>query len=101
MTTASPDDIDITAIWRALRRSLPKLIILSLAVGIGAFAILSTLTPRYTSEAQIQVVAPKEAGERSSEAVASRLDKEAIKRICAAVVARSGARDHCRGAPRR
>jgi len=78
MTTASPDDIDITAIWRSLRHSLPKLIVLSLVVGIGAFAILSTLTPRYTSEAQIQVVAPKEAGDRSAEAVASRLDKEAI-----------------------
>lgn len=78
MTTASPDDIDISAIWRALRRSLPRLIALSLAVGIGAFAILSTLTPRYTSEAQIQVVAPKEPGDRSAEAVASRLDKEAI-----------------------
>lgn len=78
MNSASPDDIDISAVWRSLRRALPKLILLSLATGGLAYAVLSSFPPEYTSEAQIQVVAPRESGERSPEAVAARLDKEAI-----------------------
>lgn len=78
MNTASPDDIDISAVWRALRRALPKLILMSIAAGGIAYATLSTFPPRYTSEAQIQVVAPKEANDRSADSVAARLDKEAI-----------------------
>jgi succinoglycan biosynthesis transport protein ExoP len=85
MNSASPDDIDISAIWRALRASLPKLVLASLALGILVFASLSVLKPRYTSEAQIQVVPPERegvAGESSAtgspDAVAARLDKEAI-----------------------
>jgi uncharacterized protein involved in exopolysaccharide biosynthesis len=84
MTSASPDDIDITAIWRALRSSLPKLFLAGLAMGIIAFAAISFIVPRYTSEAQIQVVPPEreatpaEASSGSADAVAARLDKEAI-----------------------
>ncbi len=78
MNTASPDDIDISAVWRSLRRALPKLILLSLLTGGIAYAVLSTFPPRYTSEAQIQVVVPKDGGERSFDSVAARLDKEAI-----------------------
>ena len=84
MTSASPDDIDITAIWRALRSSLPKLLLSGLAMGIIAFAAISFIVPRYTSEAQIQVVPPEreatpaEASSGSADAVAARLDKEAI-----------------------
>ncbi len=84
MNAASPDDIDITAIWRALRASLPKLLIASLVIGGIAFATLSMIVPRYTSEAQLQVVpperdgAPGDRGSTSSDAVAARLDKEAI-----------------------
>ena len=78
MNTASPDDIDISAVWRSLRRALPKLILLSMVAGGIAYAVLSTFPPRYTSEAQIQVVVPKDGSERSFESVASRLDKEAI-----------------------
>ena len=78
MNTASPDDIDISAVWRSLRRALPKLILLSLLTGGLAYAALSTFPPRYTSEAQIQVVVPKDGAERSFDSVAARLDKEAI-----------------------
>lgn len=81
MNTASPDDIDITAIWRALRKSLPKVLAASLAAGLIAFAALSVVVPEYTSEAQIQVVSPeREAtpGDTSADALAARLDKEAI-----------------------
>ncbi|HEY8248888.1 MAG TPA: exopolysaccharide transport family protein [Hyphomicrobium sp.] len=78
MNTASPDDIDISAVWRSLRRALPKLILLSLLTGGIAYAVLSTFPARYTSEAQIQVVVPKDGAERSFDPVAARLDKEAI-----------------------
>jgi uncharacterized protein involved in exopolysaccharide biosynthesis len=78
MNTASPNDIEISAVWRSLRRAMLKLILLSLVAGGIAYAVLSTFPPRYTSEAQIQVVVPKDGSERSFESVASRLDKEAI-----------------------
>lgn len=78
MTTASPDDIDISAVWRSLRRALPKLIVLSLITGGITYAVLSQFPPRYTSEAQIQVVAPKDGNDRTFDSVAARLDKEAI-----------------------
>jgi uncharacterized protein involved in exopolysaccharide biosynthesis len=81
MNTASPDDIDITAIWRALRKSLPKVLAASLAAGLIAFAALTVVAPQYTSEAQIQVVSPeREAtpGDATTEALTARLDKEAI-----------------------
>jgi succinoglycan biosynthesis transport protein ExoP len=82
MNTASPDDIDISAIWHSLRRSIPKLLALSLAAGIAAYIILSLVKPEYSSEAQIQLVAPKREAQAndaaSAEAVAARMDKEAI-----------------------
>ncbi|MTD93618.1 lipopolysaccharide biosynthesis protein [Hyphomicrobium sp. xq] len=78
MTTASTDDIDLGAVWRSLRRAMPKLILLSLVTGGATYALLSQFPPRYTSEAQIQVVAPKGENDRSIDSVASRLDKEAI-----------------------
>jgi uncharacterized protein involved in exopolysaccharide biosynthesis len=81
MNAASPDDIDITAIWRALRANLPKLLVASLAIGVIAFAVLSVVVPRYTSEAQIQVVPPEREGtpgDTSFDTAAARLDKEAI-----------------------
>ncbi len=78
MNTASPDDIDISTVWRSVRRALPKLILLSLVAGGIAYAALSTFPPRYTSEAQIQVVVPKDGSDRSFDSVTSRLDKEAI-----------------------
>jgi len=78
MPPASPDDIDLGAIWRSLRRSLPLLLLLSLVTGAGTYYVLSKFPPRYTSEAQLQIVAPKDGNDRSFDAVASRLDKEAV-----------------------
>ena len=78
MNTASPDDIDISTVWRSVRRALPKLILLSLLTGGMTYAALSTFPPRYTSEAQIEVVVPKDGSDRSFDSVTSRLDKEAI-----------------------
>lgn len=81
MNTASPDDIDITAIWRSLRKSLPKLFLAAVLIGGLTFAGLSLLSPRYTAEAQLQVVSPegeRTPGDTTTESVAARLDKEAI-----------------------
>ena len=78
MNTASPDDIDISTVWCSVRRALPKLILLSLLTGGLTYGVLSTFPPRYTSEAQIQVVVPKDASDKSFDSVTSRLDKEAI-----------------------
>ena len=40
---ASPDDIDVTSIWGALRRSGRNLLLTSLLVGAGTFGVLSIL----------------------------------------------------------
>ena len=95
MNTASPDDIDVSAIWRSLRKSLPKLLMLSLALGIIAFVALSMFPPRYTSEAQLQVVSPERdtaTGDGNSE-VAARLDKEAINTHVRALMSPNLARE--------
>ena len=81
MNTASPDDIDIGAVWRTLRRALPKLLAACVAAGLLAYAALSLISPQYTSEAQIQVVPPEReqtSADSTNESVTARLDKEAI-----------------------
>ena len=81
MNTASPDDIDISAVWRTLRRALPKLLLASVVAALAAYAALSLITPQYTSEAQIQVVPPEReqtSADSTNESVTARLDKEAI-----------------------
>ena len=50
---ASPDDIDLVALGIAVRRSLAKLLIATLGVGIACAAVLSMLTPKYASQTQI------------------------------------------------
>ena len=56
-TKANPDDIDIVSLWGAVRSGLPRLLIFTLGAGALTFAVLSTIAPRYTSEAQIAIVA--------------------------------------------
>ena len=53
---ASPDDIDLSALWAAVRGVMPKLLIATLAVGVACYAGLSLLTPKYASQAQIEIV---------------------------------------------
>jgi polysaccharide biosynthesis transport protein len=54
-STANPDDIDITALWGAVRRNLAKLMTVAIGAGVITFGVLSTIAPRYTSEAQIAI----------------------------------------------
>jgi uncharacterized protein involved in exopolysaccharide biosynthesis len=53
---ASPDDIDLVALGTAVRRVLPKLLVATLLVGLASFVALSTLTPKYASQAQIEII---------------------------------------------
>ena len=82
---ASPDDIDLVALGTAVRRVLPKLLVATLLVGLASFVALSTLTPKYASQAQIEIISkglgnPFEPRRDSStpELVSVRMDKEAI-----------------------
>jgi len=83
---ASPDDIDIAGLWSSLLRSLPRIAVLSAAAGALTYGLLSTMAPRYTSEAQLAVVAkgaqnPFADPRRDAaapDAIAVRVDKEAI-----------------------
>jgi len=79
--SASPDDIDLTALGAVARRALPKLLIAMLVVGAASFGILSMLTPKYASQAQIEIIFnnPMELRRGSNnENVAVRMDKEAV-----------------------
>ncbi len=82
---ASPDDIDIVSLWRAVRRGLPRLLMFTIGAGVLTFAALSTMAPRYTSEAQLAIVAKStnpfpDGRDKSqpSDNMTSRMDKEAI-----------------------
>lgn len=85
-TYASPDDIDVSALWPSLKKSLMKVVLAAILVGAVTFAALSLVAPKYTSEAQLSIVArsgpnpfsaPRPDG-GVSESVAVRMDKEAI-----------------------
>ena len=52
---ASPDDIDILSLWNAIKRNLPRLLIVTIGAGVMTFGVLSTMAPRYSSEAQIAI----------------------------------------------
>ncbi|MGQ0673225.1 MAG: GumC family protein [Hyphomicrobium sp.] len=84
---ASPDDIDITSVWSALKRSLPRLLLLSLLAGALTWGVLSMMAARYVSEAQLAIIAkgasvdpfrdPRREGS-GPDSVAVRMDKEAV-----------------------
>jgi polysaccharide biosynthesis transport protein len=82
-SNASPDDIDITSLWAALKRSLLKLTAVS-AIAMGAtYGVLSTMAPRFTSEAQLAIVAknnplPDDAKQPSSNDAQIKMDPAAI-----------------------
>jgi len=82
---ASPDDIDMTSVFGALKRSLRWLIPLALVFGGLTYSALSLIAPRYQSEAELAIVAKGADGTFSDRNAASgpdlittRMDKEAI-----------------------
>ncbi|MEZ5924955.1 MAG: exopolysaccharide transport family protein [Hyphomicrobiaceae bacterium] len=50
---ASPDDIDIAAVWQAVRRNGLRLAVAVLVAGAVTYAVLSSMSPLYRSSAQI------------------------------------------------
>lgn len=91
---ADHDDIDLAVLWRALRRGLPGLLALALVAGALTYGVLSLIAPKYTSEAQLAVVAkgttnpfadPKSDG-ASAESLLARVDKEAVNTHVGAVL---------------
>ena len=56
-TPANPDDIDIVSLWGAVRQGLPRLLVTTVGAGVVTFGVLSTMASRYTSEAQLAIVA--------------------------------------------
>ncbi len=82
---ASPDAIEMSSVFGALRSRLPRLIALSLLTGGLTYAALMTLAPKFQSETEVEIVAkgpasaladPKAAG--GPDTVSVRMDKEAV-----------------------
>lgn len=82
---ASPDDIDLTALWAALRRAAPKLIAATLAAGILTYVVLSMMAPLYDAQAELAIVAKGTANPFSNpnstsglDTLPARMDREAV-----------------------
>lgn len=87
MTNASPDDIELPAVWHTVRTKIPRLLIISALFGALTFGLLSLISPRYESEAQLAIVgkavndpfsSPKKDGASGGDSMTTRMDKEAI-----------------------
>lgn len=52
-----PDDIDLGSLAGALRRSLPKTLLMALVAGAGTAGVMMTMLPKFSSQAVLQVVA--------------------------------------------
>lgn len=83
---ASPDDIEMSSVFSALKKSLPKLLLWSALLGGLTYGAMMMLAPKYQSQAEIQIEAkgsssafsdPKSSGS-GTEIVTTKMDKEAI-----------------------
>lgn len=83
---ASPDEIQMSTVFDALKRKGRWLVPLSLALGGVTFVVLMMMAPRYQSEAELAIVAkgasstfsdPRSASS-GPDLVTTRMDKEAI-----------------------
>lgn len=81
---ASPDDIEMSSIFSALKRALPKLLIWSAALGGLTYGALLMMAPKYQSQAELTIVAKSPAGSldpkngASPDSLTIKMDKEAI-----------------------
>lgn len=82
--TVSPDDIEMSSVFSALKASLPRVILWSAVLGGLTYAALSMVAPKYQSQAEMTIEAkgssladPKSSGV-SPESVTTKMDKEAI-----------------------
>ncbi len=83
---ASPDEIQMSSVFDALKRSARWLLLLSVLLGAATFGVLSMMAPRYQSEAELAIVAKGASSTFSDprsmsagpDLVTTRMDKEAI-----------------------
>ena len=54
--SASPDDLDIASLGQSVGRSLKSIALATALAGGASFLVLSLMTPRYASEATIEIV---------------------------------------------
>lgn len=94
LRTASPDNIDLTHVWRATRRSLLWLLPLAAIAGGVAYVAVQAIAPRYQAEAQLVVNArglpnpfADPSRDQASGDVAVRMDKEAVNTHVSALMA--------------
>ena len=82
---ASPDSIEMSSVLGALKSRLPRLIIWSLLASGLTYGALTTLAPKFQSEAEIAIVARGTANSLSDpkavagpDTVSVKMDKEAV-----------------------
>lgn len=84
--TASPDDIEMSSIFGALKRNAKKLALTSLVLGELTFVALTQIAPKYQSEAELAIVARSSSGgftdakgsTAGPDSITTKMDKEAI-----------------------
>jgi len=83
--SVSPDDIDLTTLFATLRRSVPKLIALSLITGALTYLTLSLIAPRYSAQSELGIVAKGKSNpfkapnaQGNSDSLSAPLDAQAI-----------------------
>ncbi len=83
---ASPDDIDISAVFSAIWRNLVRVLGFAALAGIVVYGLVALVAPRYESEAALEVVArdgsnpfvdPRTDG-ASPDVLSVRMDKQAV-----------------------
>lgn len=59
---ASPDDIEMSSVLGALKKSLPKIVVLSGILGALTYGALMMLAPKYQSQAELSIVSKSPGG---------------------------------------
>ena len=87
----SEPDIQMTSLWAGVRRGLTPLLFTTALVGAATYGALSLMAQRFTSEAQLAIVAkstnPFPDSRTGPESTTPRLDKEAVNTHARALMA--------------
>lgn len=76
-TKASPDNIEISSIFSAVKGNLKTIVLLSALAAALTYAALLLFAPKYQSEAELAIEAPSSDG-TGFDAISTKMDKEAI-----------------------
>ncbi len=80
-----PDDIDLRSLWQTAIGSLPRLVVIAIAMAAVTYGVLALVAPRYVSETQLAI--ESKSGNNpfadpsrtdTGDSVSVRMDKEAI-----------------------